>query len=77
LIGIVGERIQILAFDHDRAGVVVGAGVEARTLFGDGDLLLVYGDAEREILQCGMPRLNRYRLGLREGKALGAVTVMV
>src|SRR6202011_3345468 len=32
LIGIVRERVQILALDNDRAGVVVRAGIKSRTL---------------------------------------------
>ena len=71
LIWIVGECIQVFALDHDRTGVVVGAGVESGVLIGHGDLLLVYGDDEGEVLQCGSACLNRYLLRLREIEAGG------
>ena len=70
MIGIVGECVEIFALDHDRARVVVGAGIEARTLIGNRDLLLVYSN-DGKVLQYGAPRINRYTLRLGEGKAPG------
>ena len=72
LIGIVRKRVQILPLDHDRAGVVVRAGIESRTLVIDGNLLLVNSDDQSQIRERGMPRLYRHTLSLGQCKARGS-----
>ncbi len=67
-IGIIRQRVQILALDHDRTGIVVGTGIEPGTLVGDGDLLLIDCDDEGKILHCGAARLNGHALSLRQRK---------
>ncbi len=68
LIGIVRERVQVFALDHDRARVVIRAGIEARTLIRHCDLLLIYGDDEGKVLQHSAPWVQRNTLGLGEGQ---------
>jgi hypothetical protein len=77
VVGVIGEGVEVLALQHDAAGVVRGRDVDLRVRIFNVDLLRLHGDGQFDVELLGLAGFDGEVLGVVLGEALGDNTDVV